>query len=83
MGITHDSLAVQAFKREHGGRAPVRSLNLRSPDEAWIQKWIADHVAQKCRQDPAYAHYFALLTTRRRQRRSELRLKAAGRTPQR
>jgi hypothetical protein len=40
MGVTHDNLAVQAFKAKHG-RRPVRSLNQRAPDEAWIQKWIA------------------------------------------
>jgi len=33
----------------------VRSLNHRRPDEAEIQKWIADRRYQRCRQDPLAA----------------------------
>jgi hypothetical protein len=81
MAITHDNLAVQAFKEAHG-RPPKRSLNIRhSPDEAWIANWKAEHVKRLCRQEPEYAHYHALLTTRRNARRTRLRLKAATRTP--
>jgi hypothetical protein len=75
MGITHDSLAVQAFKKEHD-RAPVRSTNLRSPDEAWIQHWKAKHRSELCR-DSAYAQYHARRTTWRAERVTTLRLKAA------
>ena len=57
MGVTHDSLAVQAFKRQHG-RAPTSSANRRSPEEAWMQSWKAGHLVKRCR-DPAYASYFA------------------------
>lgn len=78
MSMTHDSLAVQAFKREHS-RAPVRSVNHRRHDEAWIQKWKADHLVELCR-NPVYASYFAKLTTRRKQRAATLRLKAVRKT---
>jgi hypothetical protein len=76
MSITHDSLAVGAFKSTHG-RSPQRSVNGRAPDESWIQKWKADYVAQLCRKDPTYAHYWALRTTWRARRVAERRLKAA------
>lgn len=59
MGITHYNMGVQAFKKVHG-RPPKQTNDLRQPDEAWIQKWKADHVAQKVRQDPAYARYHAI-----------------------
>jgi hypothetical protein len=82
MGITHDSLAVKAFKKSHG-RAPKRSQNLRSADEAWINSWKADHVKRLCRQDPEYAHYYAMRTTWRTSRTLKRRLEAARRTPTR
>jgi hypothetical protein len=78
MGITHDNLAVQAFKKAHG-RSPTRSLNNREPDEAWIEKWKADHVARLCRDNPAYAHYYAIKATWRSRRAAKLRLKAVRR----
>jgi hypothetical protein len=80
MAITHDSLAVNAFKKAHD-RLPKRSLDGRSPDEAWIRNWTAAHVKRLCRQDPNYAHYYALRTTWRSRRMAQLRLKAATRTP--
>lgn len=82
MSITHDSLAVGAFKRVHG-RSPQRSLNGRAPDESWIRKWKADHVAQLCRRDFAYARYWALRTTWRIRRVAKMRLKAATAQPAR
>lgn len=57
MGITHDSLAVQAFRKVHG-RTPRRSLDVHSPDEAWIQTWKAECVARLIR-DPEYAQDWA------------------------
>jgi hypothetical protein len=78
MGITHDSLAVQAFKQTHG-RAPRRSTNERSPDEAWIQNWKAEYVARRVREDPAYAQYYARHETWREARMRRRRLKRAQR----
>ena len=43
--ITHDGLAVKAFKKTHG-RGPTRSLSNRALDEAWIEKGKVNHVAQ-------------------------------------
>jgi hypothetical protein len=77
--ITHTNLAVQAFKTQFG-RAPAQSLDARSPDEAWLRCWVADHVATLCREDPAYAHRYAIRTTWRALRTARLRLKAAQRT---
>ena len=76
MGMTHTSLAVQAFKRLYE-RAPARSVDHRSTDEAWIQNWKADHVAQRVRQDDEYARYHARRTTWRDRKTARLRLKAA------
>ena len=76
--ITHTNLAVQAFKRAHG-RAPLRSINLRSYDEAWLENWVAEHVARLCREDPSYAHDYAIRTTWRERRRTQLRLKTVRR----
>jgi hypothetical protein len=80
MAITHDSLAVNAFKVAYG-RAPKRSVNLRSADEAWIQQWKADHLKRLCREDPDYARYYAMRRTWRSSRTAKLRLEAATRTP--
>lgn len=76
MATTHDSLAVNAFKKAHG-RPPKRSVDARSSDEAWIRDWKAKHVAQLCRQGPAYAHYYAIRATWRKKKNARLRLKAA------
>jgi hypothetical protein len=80
MGMTHDSLAVQAFKREHG-RAPMRSMDHRRRDEAWIQNWKAAYVAQRVRQDDEYARYHVRRTTWRSRKTTRLRLKAALKEP--
>lgn len=81
MGITHDSMAVQAFKKAHSGRAPRRSTNLRSVDEAWIQNWKAKHVARLCKDD-AYAQYRARRQAWTKKRITGLRMKAAHRRGQ-
>jgi len=78
MGMTHDALAVKAFKTRHG-RRPERSLDHCRPDEAWIQKWKADYIARKCR-GSGYAVYYARRLAWLRQRGAKLRLAAAERS---
>jgi hypothetical protein len=72
--ITHTNLAIQAFKKAHGRKPSYDPV-----DSAWIDRWVADYKARLCRQDPEYAHRFAIRQTWRARRSAELRLKAAQR----